>query len=37
LRGVARGVDVHGQLLVEAAGYITSHASGDVSVRRDVL
>jgi BirA family biotin operon repressor/biotin-[acetyl-CoA-carboxylase] ligase len=37
LRGVARGVDVHGQLLVEAAGHITSHALGDVSVRRDVL
>jgi BirA family transcriptional regulator, biotin operon repressor / biotin---[acetyl-CoA-carboxylase] ligase len=31
--GIARGVDVHGQLLVETAGALVAHASGEVSVR----
>lgn len=33
IRGVARGVDAHGQLLLEVAGHVTAHASGEVSVR----
>jgi BirA family biotin operon repressor/biotin-[acetyl-CoA-carboxylase] ligase len=33
VRGVARGVDSHGQLLLEVAGQVTAHASGEVSVR----
>ncbi len=33
VRGVARGVDAHGQLLLEVAGQVTAHASGEVSVR----
>ena len=33
IRGVARGLDEHGALLVEVAGRITAHLSGDVRVR----
>ena len=33
IRGVGRGLDERGALLVEAAGRVTAHLSGDVSVR----
>ena len=33
IRGVGRGLDVNGALLVEVAGHVTAHLSGDVSVR----